>query len=492
MDPGSNWPRFLNRCLIASLAFHVLAAIFSYGFQNSDEHFQILEFLYQRLGLAPGPLDPNQLPVEFHRQLRHWLQPVLYAGPILALRGVGVESPFAWALSARLLSALLGWGSIVAISRRLGDWFPEVERRKQALLCLCFAWFMAALHARHSSESLSATLILTAAALAIPAAKEARASAAFLCGLLTGLSFTARYGLAFMVLGMAGWLLVNAPKGAARARVFALFIAGGAASLAVTLLLDRWGYGEWTYPAWHYFAFHAFEGNAVAAGVSPWWDYFRRVWTESWPVLSFSLLAASMLSWLWFPRHLLTWLTLPFFVGHVLLGHKETRFLYPLAPLAAIQCALTLPRLKAALPSAVAGFLVRSIVALNLICLPLITLTPAWMPIRFFREVHARARSGEIERLWVADRDPYDVLGIRMNFYRPYALRVVRLSLEAEERPRAADAPIWFAHPRPLSEESASASGCELVARTIPAFLPRMGANDWTLYRCLRLPSSLE
>jgi phosphatidylinositol glycan class B len=458
------WSIFLRRCLLVSLVLHVAAAIFSYGFQNTDEHFQILEFLNFRLQL--GPSDVSQLPIEYGRQLRHWLQPFLYAGPIQMLRALGVESPFLWAASARWVSALIGWASLVALAQLLPRWFAQIEERKRALLSLTFIWFMPALHARHSSESLSSTLIVGAVACVNP----------LLSGFLAGLAFTARYGVAFMVFGLGLWILVFAER---RWRTFSIWSLGGALSVAVTVLIDRWGYGVWTYPAWNYFAFHAFEGNATIAGVSPWWDYFRRVWTETWPVLAPIVLFSSIASWFWFPRHVLTWVTLPFVVAHIFLGHKETRFLYPLAPLATLQCVLIYPKLKEALLGKPFVVVVRGVVALNFVALAALTLLPAWSPIRFFQGVYENAL--QIEQLYSFERDPYDVTGVRMNFYRPPSLRTERVTPE-QLTSLSQVRPVWFAHNQRLPD--GWEQNCSDVARSIPESLPQIGANNWTLYRC--------
>jgi hypothetical protein len=41
-----------RKILIIGLCFHLLAAVFSIGFNNHDEHFQILEFAALKLNLA--------------------------------------------------------------------------------------------------------------------------------------------------------------------------------------------------------------------------------------------------------------------------------------------------------------------------------------------------------------------------------------------------------------------------------------------------------
>jgi phosphatidylinositol glycan class B len=468
-----------------SLFLHLLAAFCSYGFQNSDEHFQILEFLNYRLGLGPG--EWTDLPVEYPRQLRHWFQPMLYAGPILFLRAIGIDSPFTWALSARLMTGLIGWASLVALARCLPRWFVAERSRTTALACLCLIWFMPALHARHSSESLSASLMALAVAAAVFAG-DGRARLAVLSGWLAGLAFAARFGVAFMVLAVGLWFLFPLDRSGrlamgafrARFRLFSAYALGGAISVVMMLILDRWGYGQWTYPAWNYYAYHAHEGHAVLAGVSPWWDYFRRVWTEAWPVLTFAALVASMMSWVIFPFHLLSWVTAFFFLGHMGFGHKEMRFLYPMGPFVAIQCAMVYlwardhagnARFGGHLLRGLVRGLVWGLVGFNFLSLVLMSVAPAWAPIRFYEAVWERR--SEIQTLHVRDRDPYLILGIAMNFYRPRELQVTQ---------QAGVGQYWFAHNESL--HGATEEACVEVARTLPRWVPREGGNNWTLYRC--------
>jgi GPI mannosyltransferase 3 len=60
-----------RKILIIGLCFHLLAAVFSIGFNNHDEHFQILEFAALKLNLA----GVNDMPWEYGYQMRSTVQP---------------------------------------------------------------------------------------------------------------------------------------------------------------------------------------------------------------------------------------------------------------------------------------------------------------------------------------------------------------------------------------------------------------------------------
>src|SRR4051812_45760438 len=97
----SDWKSFRNRWLGISLIFHVLAAIFSVGYYDADEQFQILEFLNARLGRSSFA----DLAWEYERQMRSWTQPLLHEIPTRLLMALGIHDPFCWAMAARFLAA---------------------------------------------------------------------------------------------------------------------------------------------------------------------------------------------------------------------------------------------------------------------------------------------------------------------------------------------------------------------------------------------------
>src|SRR5260370_965629 len=108
-----------NRTLIILWAvgflLHSFAAWNSAGMYYYDEHFQIFEFLNYKL----GNISAIHLPWEFAGQLRPWFQPGLYflVAKIISFF-LGRWDPFAVATACRMLSAWLGWGSMLLLWRR--------------------------------------------------------------------------------------------------------------------------------------------------------------------------------------------------------------------------------------------------------------------------------------------------------------------------------------------------------------------------------------
>jgi len=100
-------------------------------------------------------------------------------------------------------------------------------------------------------------------------------------------------------------------------------------------VVDHWGYGVWCFPPWDYFRVNILQGVAAKQyGADPVLAYFYMLPAQFFFPITIVLVIAMIAMWLRNPRHVLTWVTLPFFLIHCAVGHKEARFMFPLAILA--------------------------------------------------------------------------------------------------------------------------------------------------------------
>ena len=110
------------------------------------------------------------------------------------------------------------------------------------------------------------------------------------------------------------------------------FILGGLLMVALGTVVDRWFYGEWVFSPWQYFEQNILLDKASTFGVDPWWKYFQEIIIKGIPPFGlFYLLAMAVFVWQK-PKELLTWVAIPFVGIHLLIAHKELRFLYVLLP----------------------------------------------------------------------------------------------------------------------------------------------------------------
>ncbi|MFO0741266.1 MAG: hypothetical protein U0270_35550 [Labilithrix sp.] len=328
--------RIVRRHLLVVAAVTCVTAYFSYVFFHNDEHFQIIEFVRSKR----GDIAPVFLPWEHAAHMRPWLQPLFYWVISRVLAAVGIEDIFQLGFAFRLVTGLANLGALALFLRTTMPWMRSDAEKLAHVRVATLTGFFPYLFVRTSSESASMALATAGFALLLEgaAAEErtwsvpslARTSRALLVGLLFGLAFEMRYQSAFLLAGIAAWLVLVAR---APLRAHAWLLAGFALAIATGALADRWGYGQWVFPPWHYVRVNLIEGAAKEYGTDPPLAYFwllpGNVFFPT--VVAFIVLAC--LAWLRCPRHPVTWATLPFFAIHNLIAHKEERFLFPIAVL---------------------------------------------------------------------------------------------------------------------------------------------------------------
>lgn len=315
---------------VAALCLYCFAAWRSVGFHHPDEYFQTIEFASEKLGKTHAAF----LPWEHSYRLRPYLQPAAYAAIAGGLAAAGATAPSAAMLAFRLGSALLNLAALLLLWTALARRLPEARARTWLLAACLFTFSLPYLSVRTSSESVSGAFL--AAGVAAWLLLEARpVRAALVAGLLLGLAFDTRYQLGLCIAGFGAWVLLVRRA----VRPFLALAAGVAAMAALGLAVDRWGYGVWTLTPWNYLRANLIEGRANTFGTAPFYQYVVDL-AATWPPLPALAGLAVVIFWLRARRDLLTWTTLPLVVGHSLLAHKELRFLFPLAPLAAAMAAL--------------------------------------------------------------------------------------------------------------------------------------------------------
>lgn len=311
------------RLLLLAAVLHVLAVALTPGFFHPDEHYQTIEWASALIGRT----DRAALTWEYGAHVRSWAQPMLYA----AIGVLGPRDPFQLAFLFRLVSSLIGLAGIAALAACVPKWFEDPLDRKAALIALTTFYFLPIFHARTSAENLAGSAMMIAVWLLTT-------SRAFAAGFALGLAFLFRYQMGFMIAGAVAW----SPK----PRVFA----GLGAALALGVLLDRLGYGFFVLAPLDYARVNLIEGRASAFGEAPPWQYAAWLWHDLIKPFGAVVIGAVIGAWIRAPRNLLSMITLPFVVAHVILAHKEPRFLFPLLDFAPLLLVLAMssvrPRIK--------------------------------------------------------------------------------------------------------------------------------------------------
>lgn len=311
-----------KRLFSIGLVVYFIASIFSLGNHHPDEHFQILEFASHKLGLT----SYSYLPWEFHFQMRPTLQPAMVIVLYRFLAIFGLNNPFFIAFLLRLVSALLSLYTI----KLLVDLYLEEFKYKLIqywfVVLSLFIWISVYNNIRFSSENWSGNLFVIGFVWMMQA-KKPKTITYLVAGALFGLAFVIRYQAAFLVLGFGLWLLIRRKDAFGKLVLMTLAFF---AMLGLGVLIDRWYYGNWVLTTWNYLKWNILADRVSSYGIEPWYYYMSKTIADAIP--PFSILYVAGFLWVLFkrPKSALTWTILPFLAVHFLIGHKETRFMFPI------------------------------------------------------------------------------------------------------------------------------------------------------------------
>ena len=497
--------------ITVALALHLTAGFLSVGYYAADEHFQILEFAGMKLGIN----QPDDLPWEYPTRMRPALQPAMAYVAIRALTAVGMDNPFDQVTVLRLVSALV---SLLGMFLLIRAFQPELgsQRLKRWLVYLSFLlWFMPFQHVRFCSETWSGLAFFMGLALLWPAIRDRDQrqtgyASDLLIGFLFGASFLFRYQAGIWVAALFLWLVIQQRNQLPRVIKLA---AGSLLAIGVGVLLDRWFYGAWTLTAWNYLKLNLIDGQAAQFGTQPLWSYFSFVHKNGIMPISTVMIGSFLILWLRRPGHVLTWITVAFLGVHLLIGHKELRFMFPLVnivPVVMVLAAQIVTQDARLQPLARFGYRYRKVllalfVAVNSVVLVYASTKPAEPLVYLFRHIYENY-DGRNTALTFSEENPYgrvvilaklfptlpshlnnqiDAAGyvpLLINFYRHRDLPMKWVSTPGEARQLAAatDRTVLYTTPRlKLPGEWETVVGTRLY-RFLPDWVTHFNPTDWT------------
>jgi phosphatidylinositol glycan class B len=500
--------RFFRVVLAIALVLHVAAAYFSLGFHQFDEHFQVLEFLSEKLGRTP----PQALSVEYVLRER----PYVVLAPMYAITRVFEAvvgfSPVWLERLFRLLASLGGLWVYAGLARLLtGEITDRFARRAGVALLLVF-WPMVYAHARLSAECIGSTLFWAGWLLAVPARGEgAPGPVSFhpprladpgagspsrlfdrtvFAGVFFGLAFLLRTQLAAALAGMLLWLLWSR----ASLRYLSKALAGFLIGAMVGMISDSWGYGAFTVTTWNYFREQYLHGASASFGVDPWFWYLpNSVVALGGP---FGVMIVLAVVWFWVRRaaHPIALPSLLVVAGHTAMPHKELRYVLTALPVIAFSVAYALDALARQGQKRPGVRLLRGIAiiyaALSALMIPAWLLRPAALPLYYYTYVDAHFRQGY--DVWFDGREPMSMGPFDVYFYRPRVYRSQHASpSELAARLAGPGAFLFFHDALTLPDSPELAAHCRPLVQTVPSWMqdPRVvAAFDpavlWSLYEC--------
>lgn len=418
-----------NRISLAGVILIFIMAWKSEGFYHPDEHYQLLEYANYKSGLA----IKEGLAWEFQYQIRPGLQPLVAYSALSIWRALGISNPFLQAFLLRLISGILSLILILKTFHYIRGIHPNQKTHQVFLFLVLFLWFAPFLQVRFSSENWSALSFFSGILLVlnyIGQTEKKKLGYLLLGGLALSLSFQFRYQIAFALLGFLAWLITF------RKLDFHqwLYFSGAAlVGLGIGLLADYWMYHTWQFTPYLYFHSNIIEGKAATFGTSPWWFYFTSLFKTLGPGLNVLLLGLFLIGVWRSLRHPFTWMLILFVIGHIVVDHKEMRFLFPML----IPFLYLVSSGWAGIPEGLKRPLWVKPIAIILLCINLLLLIyrlkePAERLMPHYRFLYDRAKSGRDMLIFFYEPNStfytnsiYGPGNLRMTFYRPARLRQI-------------------------------------------------------------------
>ena len=313
------WKDIVLRVVFVLMLFSFgLSAYYSTGFYHADEHWQLLEFANYKT----GNLSPELLPWEFEAQIRPTLQ-VSIAYLMMKVNALlGSTSPHD---AVRILRFITLFLFLMTSIRFIRSFFKDSTQQPllNALMGLSL-WFLPFLAVRFSSESWGGIFLIIGWLNLRGNSKWKWGFAA----IFFGLSFWFRFQMVFAILPL---LFAFFWEERDRRRAVRDFLAGGILILALGITVDRWFYGSWVISPWNYFTLAFLEDSGKDFGTSPWWQYFQWLFEMPYGWVSLPLFLGIVLCLFDRNFRMISIVFLSFLLGHSVIGHKEARFLFPMA-----------------------------------------------------------------------------------------------------------------------------------------------------------------
>jgi phosphatidylinositol glycan class B len=459
-----------HKSLILSIAIvlHIICAWNSSAYIHPDEHFQILEFANYKLGHTSA----SNLAWEFEAKMRPGLQPFIAYVIIKSSNLTGIDNPNHIAFLLRLLSSVLAFFVSIHLFRSLSSKvFTQVQNANLYLSFLC--WSLVFLHVRFSSENWSAMFFTLAVSFVIRNHKHRY----FLFGVLSALSLLFRFQAIFFIAGAGLWFLFI-DKSNFRSLLICFF--GFTLLFLVGVLFDYWLYGEWVCTFWNYLYQNMFLGKAASFCVEPWYWYFKQLFEQAIPPYSLLLLIGFFSLLYKQPKSIITWTSFMFLIGHLLVAHKELRFLFPLSYFVPFFVLTGIDYIRGVSSSNsyqnVLNYCGKSFLVINPIMLLLICIKPA----NEIGDLFNRLSSIKTEKtLLYLDKSPYKLTPQEASFYVNDKLNIFQTdSFLSQSNTNFSDTALLYSEDLNFQ----SIEGFEVIGKSwtnTPDWLRKLNFNNW-------------
>ena len=272
------------------------------------------------------------LPWEYHAQLRPTLQPVIFIGLYKICLFMGIDNPYHQMFLLRLISSLLSFTALLLLAKYALKEF-DIHGKWDKLFIIfpvLLMWYVPYVSVRFSSENWSTIFFIYGFILSeyVRMKRSKKWIYYLLPGIIFGLAYQFRYQTALMTGGYILWLIFIKKE---NIKNLSSIIFGFLIVLGLCFWLDSWFYEKMVFPSWNYLKFN-FTQSAATFGAFPWYFYFLEGSDNVFLPIGIMILISLIYFIFRKPTLPYIWIILPFLFVHVLLKHKELRFLFCLLP----------------------------------------------------------------------------------------------------------------------------------------------------------------
>ncbi len=328
--------------LLLSLTLHIIASFFSIGWYGADEQSCVLEYLNSKNGFESNRCFYNYQNEDLItvQKIRSWFQPYIYFIISKITYPLHLFDGFKLTFILRLFSSIIGFWSLVFFYNNTKDHFKNHYAKKTYFFLTFLFWFFPFIHARTSQESLSISFLFFSLALYIQIHNNLNFKKYLLLGFLLTITFILRYNLGIALFFIIVWDLFFTKKSiGSKILGYLLILFSGSILLTIELFINVWGYEETILNIKDLFNLIIPLNFLIYGNVNPnmsqepfYW-YFIKIITDFLPPTSILILISILFFWIKKPISIITFVTLPFFLVHSFIGHKELRYIFPILAL---------------------------------------------------------------------------------------------------------------------------------------------------------------
>lgn len=331
--------------IVIGVFINIYASLNMGGLYNYDEHFQIIEFVSLKLGITL----PSEMAWEYHEAIRPWAQPFIYYLIIKFLNITQIiTNHYTQIEVVRTLSALFAFYCQTLFILKVKDLFATKTERYFVLYAFLLLFPIYLINSRVSCENFSASLVILAVYYLLKI-KENTANMGYTIGMFavcSMLAFQFRYLLLFFVFLLFVYGLYSAKE---KFRFLKFYTLGALCVTILCGLIDIWGYEKFTIPFIGYLKFNYVLDISKIFGVSPFYDYFKKLSDFMNPSFFYFFATGIIISLFYAKLRPIALAIIAYFLFVSFIPHKETRFLFPILFLAFLCSILAIFKLTSAI-----------------------------------------------------------------------------------------------------------------------------------------------